>query len=88
MTVVLLREPSRLQLLCMFLRANTGHHLELPFVEVFRCTELVVLPAEGSQGVITADGDLMPMCETHIKVAPKAAKICTQKQRPRTLEAG
>ena len=76
-TIVLLRRCSRFELLKMFLKADSGSHMQLPAVEKIQCTEFIIRPTsiDGS-GRISVDGELCPMAsETHVKILPSAAKI-------------
>ena len=70
--LIVMRGASRLQLVKTFVAMETGTHVSLPGVEVFRVTQFVLEPRRSS-GELNLSGEEYPLAPTFVECRPRAA---------------
>uniref|UniRef100_A0A7S0Q9S0 DAGKc domain-containing protein n=1 Tax=Coccolithus braarudii TaxID=221442 RepID=A0A7S0Q9S0_9EUKA len=75
--ILILRGASRLDLVRMFLAAESGMHTSHPAVELYWATEVTISPTAGPCGLgnITVDGELIAPVSVDIKCRPSAVQV-------------
>lgn len=78
--ILILRGASRLELLSMFLAAESGTHTSHAAVELYWATEATIAPAAGPCGLgnIAVDGELLPPSRVELRCEPSALRAVTR----------
>lgn len=74
--ILIMRGASRLELLSMFLAAESGAHTSHAAVELYWATEATIAPAAGPRGLgnIAIDGELVPPTKVDLRCVPSVVR--------------
>ena len=74
--ILIMRGASRLDLVRMFLAAETGTHTAHAAVELYWATSATIVPANGPSGLgnLAVDGELLPPSRVDIQCEPSAVR--------------